>query len=232
MSLELTDGSLVVVVGPSGCGKTTLLNLIAGLLEPISGQIFFSDSLNENPRRTAYVFQSPHLVPWLSVRHNALLGAELGGKLTGELERRCDERLSAYGLRGFENALPHTLSGGMQQRVALLRALLSSAKVLLLDEPYASSDFVLRRQLQIELSEAITRDKLAAILVTHDLTEAARIADDVVVLSERPAEVVDSFHIPIPRDARLKGDADAIRDMAEYLSRLERAVTDSRRAQN
>ncbi|MGH6810800.1 MAG: ABC transporter ATP-binding protein [Methylocella sp.] len=222
---------IVAVVGPSGCGKSTLLNIIAGLLRPTGGQIEFPDSLGGNPRRTAYVFQSPRLVPWLSVRHNALLGAELGGILTSQLERRCNEHLSAYGLTGFENSLPHTLSGGMQQRVALLRALLSNAKVLLLDEPYANSDFVLRRQLQMELSEAVTRDKLVAILVTHDLTEAARTADEVVVLSERPAEVVDTFHIPIPRAARLKGEADAIRDLAEYLSRLERAVSDSQRAQ-
>ncbi len=120
----------------------------------------------------------------------------------------------------------------MQHRVALLRALLSGAKVLLLDEPYANSDFILRRELQSELSESISRENLVAVLVTHDLTEAARMADDIVVLSERPAEVVDKFSIPISREARLKGEPDAIRDLAEYLSRLERAVSNSRRAQN
>ena len=224
------QGQILAVVGPSGCGKTTILNLIAGLIQPTSGQIEFPDSLGGNPRRTAYMFQSPHLVPWLSVRHNALLGAELAVTLNAEMQRRCDDRLATYGLKGFETALPHTLSGGMQQRVALLRALMSGAKVLLLDEPYASSDFVLRRQLQLELSEATLRDNLMSILVTHDLTEAARMADKVVVLSERPAEVVDTFTIPIPRDARLKGEADAIRSLTEYLSRLERVVENSKKA--
>jgi NitT/TauT family transport system ATP-binding protein len=218
---------LLVLVGPSGCGKTTMLNLVAGLLKPTSGHIDFPIILGGDPRRTAYVFQSPHLVPWLSVRQNALFGTTLNAALTDELEARCDERLAAYGLGGFENSLPHRLSGGMQQRVALLRALLSSAKVLLLDEPYANSDFVLRRELQLELSNGIARDKLLAILVTHDLTEAARMADEVVVLSKRPARVVDRFTIPIPRNARLRGETTAIRDMSEYLSRLERAVVTS-----
>ena len=232
VTFDCEPGEIVALVGPSGCGKSTLLNLLAGLLQPTSGRIDFPESLGGNPRRTAYVFQSPRLVPWLSVRHNAVLGAELGNTLSKSLERRCHERLSAYGLGGFENALPHTLSGGMQSRVALLRALLSGAKVMLLDEPYANSDFVLRQQLQVELSNAISHDKLIAVFVTHELAEAARLADEVVVLSERPAEVVDAFRIPVPRNARLRGQTEAIRDLAEYQSRLECAVSDSRRRDN
>lgn len=232
VSFAAAEGSLLAIVGPSGSGKTTLLNLIAGLLQPTKGQIHFAGLLSGSHRRTAYVFQSPRLVPWLSVQENALFGAELCGAVTNSLQRRCHERLAAYGLSGFEESLPHTLSGGMQQRVALLRALLSGAKVMLLDEPYVNSDFVLRRQLQAELSDAITRDQLVGILVTHELTEAARLADEVVVLSERPAKVVDAFRIPIERKARLDGERSALRDLTEYVTRLEQAVSRSRRARS
>lgn len=231
VSFQCAVSSVLAVVGPSGCGKSTILNLIAGLLQPTNGCIEFPVSLGGDPRRTAYMFQSPHLIPWLTVHQNALFGADIGGTRTPEMERYCDERLSAYGLKGFENSLPHSLSGGMQQRVALLRALLSGAKVMLLDEPYTSSDFVLRRQLQLELSEAVDTRKLIAILVTHNLGEAVRLADKVVVLSERPAEVLEAFSIPIPRSARINGEADAIQRMAAYHLRLERAVLKSKPAQ-
>jgi ABC-type nitrate/sulfonate/bicarbonate transport system ATPase subunit len=232
ISVTTRPGELLAIVGPSGCGKTTLLNIIAGLLLPDAGTIDIPDLIGGRPRRSAYVFQSPRLVPWLSVRENALFGAELSGVLTSDVQNRCSDRLETYGLKGFEDSLPHMLSGGMQQRVSLLRALLSGAKVLLLDEPYVNSDFILRRQLQAELSDAIARDKLVGILVTHELIQAARLADEIVILSERPAEVVDSFRIPIDRNDRLNGKPSALRDLAEYTTRLEHAVSRSRKARN
>lgn len=224
VSFAASSSSLLAVVGPSGCGKSTLLNIVAGLLIPSAGNITYSSCLDRKQRRSAYVFQNPRLVPWLSVLDNALFGLRMAGMVTEDSRRACHERLAAYGLDGHENSLPHKLSGGMQQRVALLRALLSRAKLLLLDEPYAGSDFVLRRQLQTELSEAIKRDKLIAILVTHDLIEAVRLADEVIVLSQRPARVVDTFKILTSRSERLAGTSAAVREVADYVARLEKAL--------
>jgi NitT/TauT family transport system ATP-binding protein len=172
-----------------------------------------------------YVFQTPSLIPWKSIRENALFGAEVRGRERAEIASRCDDLLAIHGLGGFETAYPSALSGGMQQRVSIIRAVLSGAKTILLDEPFSNSDFIMRRALQEELSRLVTDESLVAIMVTHDLEEAVRIADRLFVLSDRPARVNETFEIAMPRNERLKGSASVIREMANYVERLESAFS-------
>ena len=211
-----------VVLGPSGCGKTTLLNLIAGLIKPTEGRIHYPEGHTEKKRRIGYVFQSPSLIPWRTIRENALFGAEITGNKDAEIVSRCGDLLRAYGLGGFEYVYPSALSGGMQQRVSIVRAVLSGAKIILLDEPFSNSDFIMRRELQGEISRLVLEERLIAILVTHDIEEAVRIGDKVVVLTQRPARVSAEIDIPIPREERLHGGAKSIEALAPYLDRVER----------
>lgn len=214
-------GQISVVLGPSGCGKTTLLNLIAGVIKPSEGHIQYPKGDSKYRHRVGYVFQSPSLVPWRTIRENALFGAEITGIKTAETESRCSYLLRTYGLGGFEDAYPGALSGGMQQRVSIVRAVLSGAKIILLDEPFSNSDFIMRRELQREISRLVSEEQLIAVLVTHDIEEAVRIGDKVVVLTPRPARVSTEIDIPIPRDARLNGGARSIEVLAPYLERVE-----------
>ena len=216
LSCSAKAKAVTVFVGPSGCGKTTLLNIVAGLLNPVSGSV-------ENPgkNRFGYVFQSPSLIPWRTIRANALFGAEIVAQSDQAIQRRCNEMLIAFGLGGFEEQYPASLSGGMQQRVSIIRAVLSGAKVILLDEPFSNSDFIMRRELQRELSRLVDEEQLIAILVTHDVEDAIRIGDKIIVLTQRPARVKTEIEIPIPRTERLRGGASIVRDLSDYIDRVE-----------
>jgi NitT/TauT family transport system ATP-binding protein len=218
-SARFFPSQITSIVGPSGCGKTTLLNLIAGLLTLDSGSIDWPFS----ERKVGFVFQQPTLLPWLTVRENALFGAKLFAHDTPKVEEHCSALLNMYGLAGYENAFPSSLSGGMQQRASMIRAVLSGTKVMLLDEPFSNTDFVMRRELQKELSRLVADERLIAILVTHDIEEAVRIGDKVIVLSERPARVKAEIKIPIPREDRIKGSATVMQEVALYVERVERA---------
>ena len=197
-------GQISVVIGPSGCGKTTLLNIIAGLIKPVEGTIKYPESDCKSIPHIGYVFQMPSLLPWRTIIQNALFGAEITGKKDAEVVKRCHDLLRAYGLGGFEDVYPSTLSGGMQQRVSIVRAVLSGAKIILFDEPFSNSDFIMRRELQREISRLVAEENLIAILVTHDVEDAVRVADKIIVLTQRPARVNSEIEIPIPRDQRLK----------------------------
>lgn len=212
---------ITAILGPSGCGKTTLLKLVAGLLAPTSGRVVYSD--NDRVRRAGFVFQTPSLIPWRSVYDNALLAPDVVGGRSPELVRRCDDLLRSYGLADFADRLPFELSSGMAQRVSFVRAVLSGAGMLLLDEPFVGSDWLTRRGLQLDLARLVQASDIVALLVTHDLDEAARLADRVVVLSQRPATVVATVQPASSREARLSED-EGPRLIADFLCEIQEVI--------
>jgi NitT/TauT family transport system ATP-binding protein len=197
------EGEFLAVVGPSGCGKTTLLRCIAGLMKPDGGRVLHRGVEHANPPPwLSIVFQdfNRSLFPWLSVRRNAGFG--LHDLAKAERDRRVNEALAAVGLSHAAELYPWQLSGGMQQRTALARSIAASPELLLLDEPFASVDAQTRMDLQDLVMRICQEMKLATLLVTHDIDEAVLMADRIVVLSTRPARVVEDIRVPLarPRD--------------------------------
>jgi ABC-type nitrate/sulfonate/bicarbonate transport system ATPase subunit len=191
VSLRVAPREVVALVGPSGCGKTTLLELVCGLQRPDAGTVR-SEPAVLMPQRDL-------LLPWLRALDNAALAARLTGLGREQARARARPLFAAFGLEGFERARPHELSGGMRQRVAFLRTLLSGKPVLCLDEPFAALDALTRRELRGWLADALEREPRTVLLVTHDVEEAAALADRVVVLSPRPARLVAELEVPRPR---------------------------------
>ncbi|WP_369214819.1 ABC transporter ATP-binding protein [Streptomyces flavofungini] len=201
VSLDIAEGEFVAIVGPSGCGKSTLLKLVAGLLAPSAGEVLLGGERVRGPRRDiGYVFQRAALLDWRSARRNILLQAEMR-KIPGERARaRADDLIRMTGLTGFEDAYPHELSGGMQQRVALCRALLHEPPVLLMDEPFGALDALTREHMNVELNRIWRETGTTVILVTHSIAEAAYLADRVVVMSPRPGTVTEIVDVGLPAE--------------------------------
>jgi ABC-type nitrate/sulfonate/bicarbonate transport system ATPase subunit len=191
LSLDISRGEFLAVVGPSGCGKTTLLNLCSGFDTPTSGTVSRSG-------RVRMVYQQDGLFPWQSVRENIALGFR---HVEAESERKeqLKEMVRLIGLDGFENHYPHQLSGGMRQRVELARALAGESDVLLLDEPFSSLDYLTRLRMRAELARMLRERPRTVVLVTHDIEEAAQLADRVVVLTDRPARISCELNLGVPR---------------------------------
>ncbi len=190
LSLEISRGEFVAVVGPSGCGKTTLLNLFSGFLKPSSGSVACSGQI-----RTVY--QQDSLFPWQTAAQNIELG--LRGLNVAESTHQLREILRLINLEQFADHYPHQLSGGMRQRVELARALAGTADILLLDEPFSSLDYLTRLRLRRELARMLEELPRTVVLVTHDIEEAAQLADRIVVLSDRPARICRELHVAVPR---------------------------------
>ena len=191
VSLHVAAGEVVAVVGPSGSGKTTLLELVCGLQAPDAGRVRAAPAV--------LMPQRDLLLPWLSAIDNAALAPRIGGLSRAAARERAHPLFAAFGLEGFERARPHELSGGMRQRVAFLRTLLSGKPVLCLDEPFGALDALTRRELQDWLAGALGREPRTVLLVTHDVEEAAVLADRVVVLSARPGRIVAEIAVGLPR---------------------------------
>jgi len=220
VDLNVQDGECVAVIGRSGCGKSTLLRLIAGLLQPTTGTVAVGGEPVTGPRRdVAMMFQRPALLPWRSVLHNILLPLEITGTGRGEGRQRARQLLELAGLGGFETRLPHELSGGMQQRVALCRALVTEPRVLLMDEPFSALDSLTRIELGEELQRIHMSRKTTIVLVTHSIEEAVLLADRVVVLSSRPGRVRDVVDVKIPRPREL-GPSAHLTEVAEASAQL------------
>jgi NitT/TauT family transport system ATP-binding protein len=204
VGLEVRRGEFLVIVGPSGCGKTTFLHSVAGLIAPTSGELLLSGHPVRGPGpERALVFQQPSLLPWRTVRRNVSYGPDLQGTLgRAELRERVDGLLRLVGLEGFGGRFPATLSGGMQQRVNLARALAVEPELLLLDEPFASLDAQTRERLQGELLQIWEQLGMTAIFVTHDIKEAVLLADRVLVFTARPGTVKTCVDIDLPRPRR------------------------------
>jgi NitT/TauT family transport system ATP-binding protein len=201
IDLEVPDGQFVAVVGPSGCGKSTLLSLVAGLRRPSRGAVLCDGApiTAPMPRKIGMVFQEANLLPWLSAIDNVAFPLKLRGVPRTERRAAAVGMLKLTGLAGFEAKLPHQLSGGMKQRVAIARGLVQDPAVLLMDEPFASLDEQTRMLLGDELLRIWSETRKTVVFVTHSLNEAVYLADRVVVLSARPGRVVDDVGVDLPR---------------------------------
>ena len=197
VSLDVAPGEFVCLLGASGCGKSTLLNLVADLDKPSAGEI------DTGRARVAVMFQEPALFPWLTAAGNIELALRARGAGRAERRQRAAELLETVNLSGFGAKRPHELSGGMRQRVALARALAQDADVLLMDEPFGALDAMTRDLLHDELDRVCAGRQLTILFVTHNVREAVRLGDRVVVLSSRPGRVVDQFAVPIEHPRRI-----------------------------
>jgi NitT/TauT family transport system ATP-binding protein len=216
ISLDVAPGELVCLVGASGCGKSTLLNLVAGLDQPTGGAVRVQG-------RVGLIFQEAALFPWLTVRSNVELALRLRGVRKAERRERAAALLQAVHLEGFADRQPFELSGGMRQRVAIARAFAQDADVLLMDEPFGALDAMTRDLLHDEL-EQLWRDRgFAVLFVTHNVREAVRLGDRVVLLSSRPGRVIDEFAVDVPRPRRIE-DAAVARQAAAIAARLREEV--------
>lgn len=191
ITLDVKEGEILAIIGTSGCGKSTLLNIIAGLDTATNGKLKFS---SKDPR-ISYMLQSDALLSWRSVLDNACLGLELQHELTENNVDRVKALLSEYGLDDFIYAKPSSLSGGMKQRVALIRSLAINPDLILLDEPFSALDYYTRISISTDVVEMIKETKTTAIIITHDIAEALSLADRVVVLSKRPSHIKKIYEL-------------------------------------
>jgi NitT/TauT family transport system ATP-binding protein len=200
ISFELPKGNLLAIIGPSGCGKTTLLRILAGLLAPTSGRVVLQGSAISGPSDgIGVVFQEPVLLPWRTVFQNVILPLELHRQDNDAGRRRVDDLLTLVGLADFRDRNVWELSGGMQQRVSIARALVSDPLLLLMDEPFGALDAMTREQMNIELQQICARTGKTTVFITHNILEAVFLADTVLVLSPRPSEVRALVHIELER---------------------------------
>jgi ABC-type nitrate/sulfonate/bicarbonate transport system ATPase subunit len=230
LDLSLPAEGVLGLVGPSGCGKSTLLELIAGLQEPTAGELDVEGSRDGAGRlaHCAFMPQRDMLLPWLSAIDNAALALRNRGSRRAPARREAARLFERFGLAGFEAAKPAELSGGMRQRVAFLRTLLSGKPVLALDEPFASLDAITRAEMQAWLAAALEADPRAVVLVTHDVEEALYLSDRVLVLGSRPARVRDLIAVESPRAADRAAAVTSGR-FAELKQRALRALAEGSR---
>ena len=201
IDLEVPNGEFVAVVGPSGCGKSTLLSLVAGLRLPSRGTVLCDGEriTGPMPRKVGMVFQEPNLLPWLSAVDNVAFPLKLRHVPKAERRDAAKRMLALTGLTGFDEKLPHQLSGGMKQRVSIARGLVQDPAVLLMDEPFAALDEQTRMLLGDELLRIWSETRKTVLFVTHSLHEAVYLADRVIVLSARPGRIVDDIAVDLPR---------------------------------
>lgn len=198
ISLDVTEGEFVSIVGPSGCGKSTLLNAVAGLLRPAAGEITIQNQPVTGPTpMVGYMPQSDQLFQWRTIWKNVLLGLEVQNKVTAETRAYAGKLLEKYGLADFLYARPNQLSGGMRQRVALIRTLAIKPEILLLDEAFSALDYQTRLIVADEVKQIINEENKTAILVTHDIAEAISMADRVVILTKRPGRIKNIHRISL-----------------------------------
>lgn len=214
VSLEVRDEEFICILGPSGCGKTTLLRIIAGLDTPTAGEILLDGTRIEKPGQDrGMVFQDYSLFPWRTVIDNIAFGLEVLGVDKKERYESAREYLGLLGLEKFENSFPYELSGGMRQRIAIVRALINNPKLLLMDEPFGALDAQTRNNMQAELLHIWEKKHKTILFVTHSVDEAVYLADRVVVMSARPGTVKEVFNIDLPRPRIRTGqEANTIRD--------------------
>lgn len=219
LSLDFPRGQLTSLLGPSGCGKTTLLKIIAGLLDPTSGEVMVNGKTVTGPGpNRAFVFQDFALMPWATVLRNVAFGLELRGVAKSERESIAEKYIKDVGLTGFEGSYPHELSGGMRQRVGLARALSVDAKVLLLDEPFSAVDEQTRRKFQEDLLALVKNENKTFIFVTHSIEEAVYVSDQIAILLPRPSRVSEIIRPSGFRDKPV----DKIRRDPEYLDIVDK----------
>jgi NitT/TauT family transport system ATP-binding protein len=222
VSFDVEDGEFVCIVGPSGCGKTTLFRIIAGLESATSGEVYLSgEQVDEPTPNMGVVFQEYHLFPWRTVRGNVAFGLEKQGTPKAERRERVDHLIDLVGLEGFSESYPKELSGGMKQRVAIARALAADPELLLMDEPFGAVDAQTREMLQTELLDIWRETEKTVLFVTHDVEEAVKLADRIVVMAKEPGRIRETVEVDLPRP-RTRSDA----AFGEYYERVLDLIRD------
>jgi ABC-type nitrate/sulfonate/bicarbonate transport system ATPase subunit len=220
VSLTVEQQEFVSIVGPSGCGKSTLFHMIGGLVEPDAGTIRMNGKVVTGQRgEISYMPQQPALFPWRTIEDNVLLAGEIKGALRDGAHEEARQWLAKVGLKGFEQAYPHMLSGGMQQRAAFLRALLAPQELMLLDEPFSALDALTRSEMQRWLLELWEENRRSVLFITHNIEEALLLSNRIYVFSGRPGSILHTVDVPFPRPRR-----DEITDSSEFL-KLKRELS-------
>jgi len=223
IDFSVADGEFMAVVGPSGCGKSTLLKILAGLLPASEGTALLRNLPIMGPRRDiGVVFQSPVLFPWRSVIGNVLLPADVQKLDKTVMQRRALDLLKLVGLTGFEERYPRELSGGMQQRVGIVRALIHDPALLLMDEPFGALDAMTREQMNVELQRIWLESRKTVLFITHSTSEAVFLADRVLVMTARPGRIQDALTIALPRPRQL--DVMNTEQFGGYVKRIRQAL--------
>jgi NitT/TauT family transport system ATP-binding protein len=223
-TFDVEDGELVALVGPSGCGKTTLLKILAGLHPYESGEVRIGSASQpfDPARDIGMVFQQPLLLKWRRILDNVLLPAEILGLPLAQARERARELLALVGLRGSEDKFPYELSGGMQQRAAIARALIHDPKLILMDEPFGALDAMTREKMNLELLQIWEKAKKTIVFVTHGITEAVFLGTRVIVLTAGPARMADNFRVDLPHPRSL--DMKTGEAFGEYTRRVYRLL--------
>lgn len=227
VNLEIRQGEFVVIIGPSGCGKSTVLHCLGGLLSPTEGRVTFDGAVVKEPvpRQAAFVFQDYGLLPWKTVAENVALGLRFTGVPKGTRREEARRHLELVGLEAHLDSYPGELSGGMQQRVAVARALCMEPSVLLLDEPFGALDEQTRRYLGVEMSRILSAAQKSVVLVTHSLEEALYWGDRVIVMGSRPGRIIEEIAVTEPRPRTLKYMTEE--SFAKLRARLFSLLTDN-----
>jgi NitT/TauT family transport system ATP-binding protein len=222
-SLDVMEGEFLSIVGPSGCGKTTLLRIVAGLLSPTRGRVVVDGrEVMGPPASMGIVYQRPVLLPWRTVLANVALASEIQPGEYGNARERARALLASVGLSGFEQSYPSQLSGGMQQRVALCRALLTNPKLLLMDEPFAALDAITRERMGSLLHRLLHESRKTVVFITHAISEAVFLSNEVVVMTSRPGTIGKRMRIELPETRGL--ELFGTRQFAEQAQEIRKAV--------
>jgi NitT/TauT family transport system ATP-binding protein len=221
VSLEVERNAFVSLVGPSGCGKSTLLKMISGLLPPSTGEIFVEGEKVDKPHgNVGIVFQNALLLPWRNILNNVMLPIDMKRLPRGEFLPRARSLLKLVGLEGFEKKLPWQLSGGMQQRASICRALVHDPKIVLMDEPFGALDAMTRERMNVELMRIQRETGKTVLLITHSIPEAVFLADRVLVMTERPGAIAAIYEVPLPRPRSLDVMSDPV--FSELVQRIRK----------
>lgn len=221
ISFRVDFGEFLTIIGPNGCGKTTLLRLIHGLIQPDKGQILIKgEPVSLPPTKRCIMFQSPNLIPWKSIKENIALPLIFMKMDRSMVEEKVLRMIEFVGLYGFENYYPQQLSGGMQQRAALARALVTDPEILLMDEPLSALDAYTRELFQAEFLRLLERERLTIVYVTHSVDEAVFLSDHILVLSPRPARIRGLISVDLPRPRTM-----ALKNTAYFVSLREKVWT-------
>ncbi|MFM2479449.1 ABC transporter ATP-binding protein [Celerinatantimonas sp. MCCC 1A17872] len=204
LNFHADTNEFISFVGPSGCGKSTLFNIITGLLSPDEGHVLINnrETTGSPSEHLGYVLQKDLLFPWRSVMENVILGLEVRGVSKKKAHEQAGELFKTYHLEGYENKYPSQLSGGMRQRVALMRTMVTRPDIILMDEAYKALDYPLKISLETELLKVVKEQKKTVVFITHDIEEAVTLSDRVYVMKAHPGEIVQEIHIDLQTDAR------------------------------
>jgi len=226
VDLTVSEGEFVTLIGPSGCGKSTLLHTLGGLLAPTSGHVEVDGRTvtGPDPWKAAFIFQDYSLLPWKSIVDNVAIGLRFANRPKAERQAKALEMLDLVGLANVAKAYPHELSGGMQQRVAVARAMAMEPELLLMDEPFGALDEQTRQRLGQQMGELLTRSGKGVVMVTHSLDEAIFWADRIIVMSPRPGHIIREIHVETPRPRELDFIASA--EFGEIRQELFRMISE------